>query len=388
MAVVPDSRRTRRTSWRTDARRLASSEENGSSSSTSAGSMARPRASATRCCWPPESSCGNRCARAHRVRPSPAAQRRADRVGPAGRGRSRRSPRRDKCGKRLPVLRDVADATLRRLDEVRLVVDARRRAGRSVRRSARSKPAITRRSVVLPLPDGPRIDDERAGLDLEVEVREHRLRARTPCGVLGSRVRSCHHGSRTWRRTSASRQAVEEPADQVRGHRGDGDDEQRERRRLAVGEVLLVRPELRGEGLDTGRDEDQRRRELGHRREEDQAEGGAEPGRDERECDAQQDARRDARRANPRPPRGRPAPGRPRRARPPGRAGRTSWRRRRSSIGAVWYAKAVGVLLGEVRQRERDDEAGHREDEEGRPREQAVPTASGSERRAARAAAP
>ena len=54
-AVVPATRRMRRTSARTVARIDASSEANGSSSSTSRGLTARARASATRCCWPPES---------------------------------------------------------------------------------------------------------------------------------------------------------------------------------------------------------------------------------------------------------------------------------------------------------------------------------------------
>ena len=54
-AVVPARRKISWTSARTLARRCASSEANGSSSRTTAGSMASARASATRCCWPPES---------------------------------------------------------------------------------------------------------------------------------------------------------------------------------------------------------------------------------------------------------------------------------------------------------------------------------------------
>ena len=46
------------TSARVSARNDASSAENGSSSRISFGSGARVLASATRCCWPPDSSCG------------------------------------------------------------------------------------------------------------------------------------------------------------------------------------------------------------------------------------------------------------------------------------------------------------------------------------------
>ncbi len=58
--VTPCSRSSAWTSSRTRLRSEASSEENGSSSSSACGRRARARASATRCCSPPESSCGRR----------------------------------------------------------------------------------------------------------------------------------------------------------------------------------------------------------------------------------------------------------------------------------------------------------------------------------------
>ncbi len=60
--VMPTSSWIRRISSRSCARTLASSADSGSSSSSTCGSMARARARATRCCWPPEIWCGYRSA--------------------------------------------------------------------------------------------------------------------------------------------------------------------------------------------------------------------------------------------------------------------------------------------------------------------------------------
>ena len=57
-AVVPHVFRMSRTSSESRSRRSTSRLENGSSSSTSSGLGDSARASATRCCWPPDSSCG------------------------------------------------------------------------------------------------------------------------------------------------------------------------------------------------------------------------------------------------------------------------------------------------------------------------------------------
>src|SRR5262249_51607046 len=62
MVVIPYSRCRRFTSICISRRRFLSSAPNGSSSSSTFGSVARQRASATRCCWPPESCRGLRVA--------------------------------------------------------------------------------------------------------------------------------------------------------------------------------------------------------------------------------------------------------------------------------------------------------------------------------------
>jgi hypothetical protein len=55
MVVMPSLFWIERISSRSDTRTLASSADNGSSSSRSFGFGAIARASAMRCCWPPES---------------------------------------------------------------------------------------------------------------------------------------------------------------------------------------------------------------------------------------------------------------------------------------------------------------------------------------------
>ena len=62
-------------------RRNGSSAESGSSSSSTCGSVIRARASATRCCWPPESSAGFRSASAASETRSSSSLARAWRVG-------------------------------------------------------------------------------------------------------------------------------------------------------------------------------------------------------------------------------------------------------------------------------------------------------------------
>ena len=58
IVVMPTSRWMILSSVRISSRRLASSADSGSSSSSTSGSMTMARASAMRCCWPPESSRG------------------------------------------------------------------------------------------------------------------------------------------------------------------------------------------------------------------------------------------------------------------------------------------------------------------------------------------
>ena len=127
--------------------------------STTARRAARPtgrgasaRASATRCCWPPESSCGKRCA--YCVRPT--------RRSSSG-TRSRRSPRRTpkptfcstlRCGKSayswktIPIPRACAGTKTPGPKTGRSSIAISPASGRS-------KPATSRSSVVLPQPLGP-----------------------------------------------------------------------------------------------------------------------------------------------------------------------------------------------------------------------------------------
>ncbi len=59
IVVTPSFLCSERISWRRRTRSSASSAESGSSSSSRPGEVASARASAMRCCWPPESCAGN-----------------------------------------------------------------------------------------------------------------------------------------------------------------------------------------------------------------------------------------------------------------------------------------------------------------------------------------
>ena len=119
------------------------------------GLLASARASATRCCWPPDSSCGIAAGRSRTARPARAGRR------PARRGRSpRRRPKPTLPADRQvreqgAVLGDVADAAA--LGRQRAAAGSRRpcSARTTVPARGRSKPAMTRSRVVFPLPDGP-----------------------------------------------------------------------------------------------------------------------------------------------------------------------------------------------------------------------------------------
>jgi hypothetical protein len=58
MVVTPSFCCSARISWRKRTRSSASSADSGSSSSSKPGEVANARASAMRCCWPPESWLG------------------------------------------------------------------------------------------------------------------------------------------------------------------------------------------------------------------------------------------------------------------------------------------------------------------------------------------
>ena len=152
--AMPCSRWMRRISSRIATRVAASSADSGSSSSSAAGSNTSARASATRCCWPPESAVGQPVGvgrEADELQHPPGLRRPA----PPRRGRARAADRR-RC--RARSCAGTAHRTGRRC---RIGASGRRHRSRRVRPArcgrdcARTNPAISRRSVVLPQPEGP-----------------------------------------------------------------------------------------------------------------------------------------------------------------------------------------------------------------------------------------
>ena len=154
MTVVrPSLRCSSRISTRTSCRSLASRFDSGSSSSSTSGWKTSARASATRCCWPPESWRGRR---------SPRCPRRTSRSASAT--RAARSPAVD-----LAHLQPEGDVLRhRQMREQRVALEHQagialpRRQSRDVApaephvpRVGSTKPAIMRSVVVLPQPDGP-----------------------------------------------------------------------------------------------------------------------------------------------------------------------------------------------------------------------------------------
>ena len=138
-------------------RSLRSSAPSGSSRSRTRGRFTSARASATRCRWPPESWPGLRLLVAveadHRERLGDP-RRRARPWGPCGRpARRRRSPRPSCAG----TARSPGTRCSRRARTARSRVTSRpwRRTRPAV---GSSNPAIIRRVVVLPEPDGPSIE--------------------------------------------------------------------------------------------------------------------------------------------------------------------------------------------------------------------------------------
>src|ERR1035441_1353278 len=129
--------------------------------------------------------------------------------------------------------------------------------------SARSKPASTRSSVVLPLPDGPRM-----------AVRDPAGTSRfSPVSTRWVPKALYRPAAASWVMVSSpGPRMVEEPPEHAARHGGHGDHHQGERRCLAVGQVRFVAPELRGEGLNAGWLQDKRGGELRDGREEHQAE--------------------------------------------------------------------------------------------------------------------
>ena len=152
--VMPRSRSRRRSSICMVSRSLRSSALNGSSSSSSAGFTAIERATAMRCCWPPERLVTPRSAKSS-IRTSDSAS--CTRAATSAFGDP---PRLQPEARRS---RRPSDAETARSSGTprRCCACARRRGSgrgprpRCCRRRARSRPAMMRSSVVLPQPEGP-----------------------------------------------------------------------------------------------------------------------------------------------------------------------------------------------------------------------------------------
>ena len=209
-----------------------------------------------------------------------------------------------------------------------------------------SNPATMRSSVVLPLPDDPRMAVKLpAGMVRSTPSRTWSApndlwTPRTASSFIGqlwplaetSVVERRRRGRAGGRR--AGGQPVEPAPQDVARDGGDQDHDPCVGRRRPVAEVRLLGPESRGQRLDTGRDEDEGGRELGRRLEEDEAEGGGQTGPDQGQGDPPEDRGP----ADPErvpdllEPDRAPGPRRPARRRPP--SGRTSRRRPRSATGS------------------------------------------------------
>ena len=152
--VTPTSSMMLTSSICVSSRSFLSSAPSGSSSSSSCGRLARLRASATRCCWPPESWCGLRLrelAELHQL------EHRLDALGDRRLGHAV-APQAE--GDVVPHAQ-VREQRVRLEHHVdRPLVGRQRRRGPCLRAAMRpevgvSKPASMRSSVVLPQPDEP-----------------------------------------------------------------------------------------------------------------------------------------------------------------------------------------------------------------------------------------
>ena len=183
------------------ARVSASSAESGSSSSSTSGSMASARATATRWRMPPESSAGRRSRAWARPTMRDVAVDQRARARPAACAVCTASTaRRDVAGDREPGhqrvgLEDQAALGPRLADRRALEHDA------AVVGAVR--PATRLMSVVLPVPEKPRIAEELARLDREVDALSTWRRRRSPCETLpeledGHGAHRASWGRRPW----------------------------------------------------------------------------------------------------------------------------------------------------------------------------------------------
>ena len=188
-AVAPLALMMSRTSSDSRSRRSTSRLENGSSSSSSSGRGASARASATRCCWPPESSCGYLSSAAARPTSVGSSRTRAARSPPA-----RVQPEGDVVARRADAetarspgtpcrcaASPAAACTPRPRHHVAVEAD--------LAFAARvSKPAMQRSTVVLPQPLGPSRQPIAPRASAKRQAAHHDLRRRRRGA--GSRLRA------------------------------------------------------------------------------------------------------------------------------------------------------------------------------------------------------
>ncbi len=186
IVVTPSSRCSWRISWRRRTRSSASSAESGSSSSSSPGEVASARASAMRCCCPPESCDGNFGAAAGQ----------ADELEQLV--DARRDPRLLDLAVDQPVGDVVADGQVRK-ERVRLEDDAVVALGRRQHRDVALALADPARGLRLEPGDDAQQRrlaaarraeeaDELAALDREVDVRERLERSEGLADALEAEV--------------------------------------------------------------------------------------------------------------------------------------------------------------------------------------------------------
>jgi hypothetical protein len=195
------------TSSRICARSPASSDENGSSRTTRCGRGASARASATRCCWPPDSWCGrDRCSPGSPTSSSSSATRSYD-------SRPRGSPNAtlcatSRCGEQRSLLRHHADAAPLGRDLARPLPATFLPSSTTSSRIGVVEPATIRSRVVLPPPEGPRTRVMVPSARRDPPRRARRWR-RTPCARRSRRApaRSAAVGPRHRRRSPVSRVA-------------------------------------------------------------------------------------------------------------------------------------------------------------------------------------
>ena len=168
--VTPTSSMMLTSSIWVSSRSFLSSAPSGSSSSSSCGRLARLRASATRCCWPPESWCGLRLAyllQLHQLEHGLDALRRSASLGMplALQAEGDVVPDRQVREQRVGLEHHVDRALVGRQPGQVLAVEHD-----AARRSGVSKPASMRSSVVLPQPEEPEQREDLALGDVEADV--------------------------------------------------------------------------------------------------------------------------------------------------------------------------------------------------------------------------